>query len=97
MTRFTIFRLAAALLLLLTAGEVVACEMFSPSRCEEIGAPGPASDETADDACICCCRHIVVARPAPVMVVFGAVTSVAPVEAPKPETASFPIYHPPKA
>ena len=97
MSRVAIFRLVAMLLLLLTAGELLACEMLDPGGCAELGAPQSASSALPDDSCICCCRHIVVARPAPMMVVFGAVTDVTPVETPKTETTSFPIYHPPKA
>jgi hypothetical protein len=97
MSRLAIFRLAAMLLLLLTAGQLLGCEMLDPFGCDDSGAAQSSSNGSPDDACICCCRHIVVARPVPFFVAFGTVTEVTPLETPKSATTSFPIYHPPKA
>ena len=92
MTRTSIFRLAALFLLLLTGAELFACEMIDPQNCEGFGFPKSG----ADDNCICCCTHIVVADMIVLHPIAERVTSVMTSVAPKPEHKSFSIYHPPR-
>ena len=97
MTTPRIFRIVAALLLLLTGVELCACEMLSPGQCESFGvAQGPDSRQ-ADDSCICCCPHVIIAQPVMLHTSAGNVTILAPMAPPPVEKQSFGIYHPPKA
>jgi len=61
-SRVTIFKIAAVAILLLTGVDLVACEVFSHATCEISGAPSGQSADS-DDACLCCCFHIVVKTP----------------------------------
>jgi hypothetical protein len=95
-SQVTIFRIAAVIILLLTAVELIACEVFSPATCEISRAPGDQSTDSGD-ACLCCCFHIVVGTP----LVFEPTEEAIALEALPPiafssfESAS--IYHPPRA
>lgn len=95
-SRVTIFRIAAVVLLLLTGGELIACEVLSPATCEISGAPGDKNPDSGD-ACLCCCFHVVLVTP----IVFETnleVVALDPsptVRVPSVEPAG--IYHPPKA
>lgn len=93
-SRATIFRIAAIAILLLTGGELIACEVLSPSACEISGAPDQSPDP--GDACLCCCFHIVVMTP----IVIEPAAEVAPLDPPRavqvPTIESVSIYHPPR-
>ncbi len=85
------------MVLLLIAGvDLVACELVSPESCEMAGAPGGQSG-SPDDACLCCCSHIVVGPPLRLEPTEEALRMERPPaeQIPSYETAS--IYHPPKA
>lgn len=92
MTRTSIFRLAALILLLLTGAELFACEMIDPQNCESFGFPTSAGG----DNCICCCTHVVVPDMMVLLPIAERVTSVMGSVAPKPKHKSFSIYHPPR-
>jgi len=49
------------LLLFVVAFGFVACELLTPAHCELTRATSSA--DPADDACVCCCAHIVVEAP----------------------------------
>lgn len=95
-SRFTVFRIAAVIILLLSGVELIACEVVSPPACEISGAPGGQSTGSGDD-CLCCCFHIVVRTP----LVFEpteeaiALDPLTPIPFSSFEAVS--IYHPPKA
>jgi hypothetical protein len=95
-SRFTIFKIVAVVILLLTAAELVACEAFSPATCELAGGPGGQTTDSGD-ACLCCCFHIVVVAP----VVFEPAEKVVALDplpsVPLSSFESAAIYHPPKA
>jgi hypothetical protein len=94
--RVTLFRIAAIAILLLTGAEMVTCELLSPFACELSGGPS-TGDRDQDDACVCCCFHVVVRTP------FALDPGErAELLAPGPPVLlssfdSSPIYHPPKA
>ena len=95
-SRLTIFRIAAAIILLLTGVELIACEVVSPATCEISGVPGGQSTNSGD-ACLCCCSHIVIRVP----IVFEPTAEAVPLKpVPSVPFSSFEpasIYHPPKA
>jgi len=96
MARLPISRLAAAFLLLLTGAELFACEMIAPQSCESFGLPETEPGGSADDNCICCCTHVLIAVPIPLLPQAERVFDVIAPVAPKPEHRSFSIYHPPR-
>lgn len=98
MTRTSIFRLAAVLLLLLTGAELFACEVLAPEQCESFGLPGEnRQPQEVDDNCICCCSHILIVDLSPRPVELGLVGTLE-AEAPRAVVqAPASIYHPPKA
>ena len=93
-SRVTIFRIAAIAILLLTGGELIACEVLSPSTCEISGALDQSPD--SGDACLCCCFHIVVMTP----IVIEPAAEVLALDPPRavqvPSIDSASIYHPPR-
>ena len=95
-SRASIFRIAAVIILLLTAVELVACEVVSPETCELAGAPGDGSPDSGD-ACLCCCYHVVVRTP----VGFGPTEESIALELLRPmpfsSLESTSIYRPPRA
>lgn len=95
-----IVRFMALALLLLTGGEVLACDLVSPAYCKLSGAQhGTTSgqDDSGGDTCLCCCTHYI----APVHMNFvqfdavGVPPVLVPVRSPLPEPAC--ILHPPRA
>jgi hypothetical protein len=96
MTGNATFRLAAVILLLWTGGDLFACEMIGAQSCESFGLTQTDAGGSEDDGCICCCTHVVVVNPMPVLPVTELVTAVMNPAAPKPKYKSFSIYHPPR-
>ena len=95
-SRVTVFRIAAVIILLLTAVELIACEVFCHATCEISGAPGGHSTNSGD-ACLCCCFHIVVRTP---LVFEPTEEAIALEPLPPIPFSSFEcarIYHPPRA
>lgn len=84
-------------LLLLTAGELYACEVLAPEQCESFGNPQDGCSQQNDDKCICCCAHVLLAQPM-VLEASSQILEVLDFCRPmQPEQQSFSIYHPPKA
>lgn len=96
MTKTSIFRLAAVLILLLTGVELFACEVLEPGQCESFGYPQDGLPEGDDDNCICCCAHIIVTGIARLESTAELVSIVEPEAAPKAERTAASIYHPPR-
>lgn len=53
----SIFRIAALLLLLVTAGQVYACGKFDACVSAAPGGSGDDCDQPLGDNCLCCCHH----------------------------------------
>ncbi len=92
----TVFRIAGLALLLLTAGEISACEILSPNGCESDRVPGSQPTQT-DDSCICCCAHIVVVQPIQLDPQVTPVPVWVELDAGVPLAHPFYIYHPPRS
>jgi len=95
-SRITLFRFSAVIILLLTGVELIACEVNSDITCEISGVPSD-QNRGPEDACLCCCSHIVVRTP----MAFDPTDEVVALE-PSPQFVfssfeSLTIYHPPKA
>ena len=94
-------RLVAVALLMLTAVEVLACDLVSPSSCRlsaaRHGSTSGQSDD-GDDNCLCCCTHFV-APPLGIQLVqfanVGTAPDLVPAQVLLAEPAS--ILHPPRA
>lgn len=95
MSRSRLFSVTAAILLLVTGAQALACDL---SDACVTGRPGPSGgcDQPLGDNCLCCCHHIV-----PVAV-FVLEVSEAVYQAPPPEplfytlSRSLPISLPPE-
>jgi hypothetical protein len=88
---------AAVILLLITGAELFACELMAPDSCESFGFPSKDSIPSANDNCICCCTHILVAEPL-VLEASGEAVAIPDAAPPiTPESDPLSIYHPPKA
>jgi hypothetical protein len=60
--RSTVVRIAALCLLILTGVEMFACELAGGIVCE-LSGDSENSETPADDRCLCCCFHVVLAPP----------------------------------
>ncbi len=94
-SRITLFRIVAVLLLIIGSAQVYACDIADACV---TGAPGQSSDcdQPLGDNCLCCCHHVV-----PVTIVTLETADCVCDEAPSEvilHTASLalPIEHPPQ-
>ncbi len=92
----SLFRIAAAVILLLTGVELITCEVLSPVSCEISGIPGDRSTDSGDD-CLCCCFHIVVKTPLVIRPNEEAVPLEPVPQMPVSSLGPPRIYHPPRA
>lgn len=94
----TLYRVAAILLLLLAAGELLACHVLSAARCEISGSASGCDpdDGNSGDECLCCCRHIVVVPPLVLMPGLRFEFFPPPAEAGRTSAVSLPLDHPPR-
>lgn len=92
----TIFRVVALVLLLLTAGEVFACEILFPNGCESDRVPRSQQTQS-DDCCICCCAHIVVVQPIQLDLQETPVSVWVELDTGVPLAQPFYFYHPPRS
>ena len=96
MTRASLLRLTAILLLLLAGTELFACEVLAPEQCESFGFPTDQSSQEADDDCICCCSHVLVVDPPQPFAVAESPGEFAPLSRAAVEREAPPVYHPPR-
>ncbi|QOY90586.1 hypothetical protein [Paludibaculum fermentans] len=95
MSRTTLIRLIAVLLLLIAGAEVFACDITDPCI-TSAASPSAGCDQPLGDNCLCCCHHIVPAA----TVTLDASEYVADAVPPRPTahaaSMSLPIEHPPQ-
>ena len=87
----TVFRIAAVVLLFLTAGELLACAAAPATGCD------PECADAAGSHCLCCCRHAVPATLPDLMPSRPVAFAVPPIEAPPARTGHPRVYHPPRS
>ena len=90
MSRVALFRFVAVLLLLLLGAELFACESTAD------GCGTGTSQGQVDDGCLCCCAHVVIVSPTPLMPYAEQVGIVVVGELQEPLLGSSAIYHPPR-
>lgn len=91
-----LFRLAAILLLLVTGAELFACEILAPEQCESFGYPADSGSTAADDNCICCCAHVIVAEPFELKASNEAVLLLDAQNPAFPQSRTLTFYRPPR-
>lgn len=94
-SRTTLFRIVALVLLLLAAAEMYACDVSDACL---TGVPGQNSDcdQPSGDNCLCCCQHVVPVA----LVTLEAADFVCDGTSPEPAahaaSMTLPIEHPPQ-
>jgi len=90
-------RLVAALVLLILAGDVLACSVLSTGHCEGLRMPGGDMRlHQSHDHSICCCTHVVVVTVLTLPEPAGFSDIVVLAASPRLLQASTSIYHPPR-
>jgi hypothetical protein len=91
-----LFRLAAVMLLCVTGAELYACEILAPQECESFGYPTDSGGSAADDNCICCCAHIIVAQPLELKPSNDVVLLLETPDPAFPQNRTLTFYRPPR-
>lgn len=89
-----VFRATALLLLLYTGADFIACDLLAVVPCEQDSASDQA--QSGDD-CFCCCTHVVIPRPDPLIAHDRISVARSEVICLQPTCDRPSIYHPPRA
>lgn len=94
-SRATLIRLIAVLLLLIAGAEVFACDITDPCFMSA-GGPSGDCDQPLGDNCLCCCHHIVPAASVTLNTSEYVADAVPPLPTAHTASMSLPIEHPPQ-
>jgi hypothetical protein len=97
-SRFSVFRIVAVAILLLTGVELFTCELLSADTCEITRIPGggDSAQPSDGDNCLCCCSHIVVSPHIEITPTFDVVPIFVLAQCSPPSAEAPHIYHPPR-
>ncbi|MBN9660562.1 MAG: hypothetical protein J0H49_20400 [Acidobacteria bacterium] len=94
-SRTTLIRLIAVLLLLIAGAEVFACDLTDPCF-TSASSPSGDCDQPLGDNCLCCCHHIVPATSVTLSASEYLADTVPPLPVAHAASMSLPIEHPPQ-